>query len=67
VWEGCGYDVFERIPIGNQVQIMIKRKAGYEQWIDVIDKIYDRADVVEMARAKEDYLRNLAEMLEVLR
>ncbi|KAL4769872.1 protein-tyrosine phosphatase-like protein [Aspergillus nidulans var. acristatus] len=52
VWEGCGYDVFERVPLGNQVQIMIKRKAGYEQWIEVIDKIYDRADVVEMARAK---------------
>ncbi|KAL4737725.1 protein-tyrosine phosphatase-like protein [Aspergillus similis] len=67
VWEGCGYDVFNRVPIGDQGQIMIKRKAGYEQWVDVIDKIYDRADVVEMACAKDDYLRNLAEMLEVLR
>jgi hypothetical protein len=45
---------------------MIKRKAGYEQWVDVVDKIYDRADVMELVRAKEDYLRNLAEMLEGL-
>ncbi|KAL3433887.1 protein-tyrosine phosphatase-like protein [Aspergillus tetrazonus] len=67
VWEGCGYDVFERVPIGNHGQMMIKRKAGYEQWVDVIDKICDRADVMEVARAKEDYLRNLAEMLEGLR
>ncbi|KAL4991943.1 protein-tyrosine phosphatase-like protein [Aspergillus falconensis] len=67
MWEGCGYDVFDRVLTGDQGQIMIKRKAGYEQWADVIDKIYDRADAVEMARAKEDYLRNLAEMLGVLR
>ncbi|CBF79914.1 predicted protein [Aspergillus nidulans FGSC A4] len=48
------------------LRIMIKRKAGYEQWVDVVDKIYDRADVMELVRAKEDYLRNLAEMLEGL-
>ncbi|KAL6234947.1 hypothetical protein BDW75DRAFT_240645 [Aspergillus navahoensis] len=66
VWEGCGYDVFDRVPVDDQGQIMIKRKASYEHWVDVMDKIYDRADAMDMARA-EDYLRNLAEMLRVLR
>ncbi|KAL4981099.1 hypothetical protein BDW66DRAFT_3423 [Aspergillus desertorum] len=31
VWEGCEYDVFDQVSMGDQGQIMIKRKASYEQ------------------------------------
>ncbi|RDW74374.1 dual specificity protein phosphatase family protein [Aspergillus mulundensis] len=65
LWEGCAYDVFIRTTVDGQV--IITRKPSYEQLVDTLERIHDRQDAVDILRAKEDYLRNLAQMLSVLR
>ncbi|KAL4916853.1 protein-tyrosine phosphatase-like protein [Aspergillus aurantiobrunneus] len=65
IWEGCGYEVFERVMRNSSV--ILARKGGYKAWVEEVESVYDRENDSDVFRAKDDWLRSVQARLEILR